>query len=61
MNGITGFSVRKEKAGHKWLKGFLRHYPPAEAKKGKKYLSKQGYVCQPYYNWWVLYTISPSL
>ena len=27
MNGITGFSPRKEKAGHKWLKAFLKHYP----------------------------------
>ena len=27
MNVIRGFSARKEKAGHKWLKGFLRHYP----------------------------------
>ena len=24
MNGLTGFSPRKEKAGQKWLKGFLK-------------------------------------
>ena len=35
MNGITGFSARKEKAGHKWLKGFLRHYPQLKPKKAK--------------------------
>ena len=35
MNGITGFSVRKEKVGHKWLKGFLRCYPQLKPKKAK--------------------------
>ena len=35
MNGITGFSARKEKAGHKWLKGFLRCYPQLKSKKAK--------------------------
>ena len=35
MNGITGSSARKEKAGHKWLKGFLRCYPQLKPKKAK--------------------------
>ena len=49
MNGITGFSARKEKAGHNWLKGFLGA-TPAEAKKGKNISVNRVMWCHPYYN-----------
>ena len=35
MNGLTGFSPKKEKASQKWLKTFLKCYPLLRPKKAK--------------------------